>query len=107
MLKEYQQKVGLTSELTDVNMEDDEDLTVVPTMSADQPEQSLPSWSSKVQNTLDAEDEAVSEDEEYDVESIIAHQFSDPRTHPPELGKTPGKLLRHYDLDLRHALIIC
>ena len=41
----------------------------------------------------DVEHEMLDEDE-YEVEGIVGHHLSDPRTHPPELGHKPVMLYR-------------
>jgi hypothetical protein len=42
----------------------------------------------------DDEDEDEDDDEGFDVEAITGHHMSDPRTHPPDLGKNPVMLYR-------------
>lgn len=46
---------------------------------------------SQIQDESDNEDEDVAEDE-FEIDAILAHHMSDPRTHQPELGRKPVML---------------
>jgi hypothetical protein len=76
--------VGLAAEPSREAMdsEEDEDETVVPPKKR----------ASAHLDTLTDDEEDVLEEDEYEVEAIVGHQLSDPRTHPSTLGKQPVML---------------
>jgi hypothetical protein len=78
VLHEYRRRVGLPAEPSD----EDQDQTIVP------PKKHA---STHLDTDTDDDDEVLEEDE-YEVEAIVGHQLSDPRTHPPTLGKKPVML---------------
>ena len=84
MLNEYRRNVGLPTEPSDEEMDikEDQDGTIV------SPEKLA---STHPEASDDDEEEELGEDE-YEVEAIVAHQLSDPRTHPTTLGKKPVML---------------
>lgn len=74
-------------------MQESENKTMASTKSAEQPE-GAPTSNHNLQNMEETDDEDSSEEDEYEVESIIIHQMSDPSTHPEELGKKPVMLYK-------------
>jgi hypothetical protein len=65
-----------------IDSEEDQDETVVP-----------PKKRASTHLDTDTDDEEdVLEEDEYEVEAIVGHQLSDPRTHPSTLGKQPVML---------------
>ena len=61
----------------------------------DEQEQTVvaPQGSTQEPTGIESGDEgAVLDEDEYEVEGIVGHQLSDPRTHPPELGPKPVML---------------
>ena len=87
VLNGYRRSVGLPDEPRDEEMdsEEDQDDTVA------SPKKHASKQSDA--DTNDEDDEEFEEDE-YEVEAIIGHHLSDPRTHPPKLGKKPVMLYR-------------
>ena len=72
VVNDYRRRVGLEPVADNDDSEKEPDTTVEPA----------------------SDDQPMDDDGEYEVESIIAHHLSDPRTHPPQLGKTPAMLYR-------------
>jgi hypothetical protein len=85
VLDDYHKRHGIPRELSDGDMEDgkDENTTILVPKKPDPP-----------QSEEIADDEEDLDEDEYEVEAIVSHQLSDPRTHPPELGKKPVMLYR-------------
>lgn len=94
VLKEYRQSVGLASEPSDKDMDSDQEITVVPTAGTYVPPRTSSPAKSKNSDVEPSGSDEDMEEDEYEVESILAHQLSDPSTHPPELGVTPVMLYK-------------
>jgi len=94
VLEGYQRQSGLLRD-DDEDDEDDgdvdenmgEDATVRPATTADQ----KPPASAHGKHELDSSESDI-EEEPYEVESILKHHMSDPRTHGPGLGNEPVML---------------
>ena len=84
VLDDYHKQNGLHHKPSD-EMEDgeDEDMTAV-----------VPKRPEPPRSEESADNEEDLDEDEYEVEAILGHQSSDPRTHPPELGKKPVMLYR-------------
>lgn len=90
VVTDYRRRVALESESSD------EDITMVPATSTDPLTQPTRiEQPPATDNEEDQEEEEEKDDDEdleqdeFEVEAIMAHHFSDPRSHPPELGRTP------------------
>lgn len=86
VLHEYRRRAGLPEEPSDkeLDSEDDHHETSV------SPKERV---SKRVHAETNDEEESLDEDE-YEVEAIVGHHLSDPRTHPPTLGEQPVMLYR-------------
>ena len=85
MLNEYRRRVGLPAVPTqaEVGIGSDSHLANV-----------APRANAVDQTNNDGDESGAQEEEEYEVERILGHHTSDPRTHPSELGSKPVMLYR-------------
>lgn len=88
----YRKKVGLKAlppEEEDEAKEEEEKEQIALTIQPQSPNRACPAPAPE-NNVADKRDE----DAEYEIERIVAHQLSDPRSHPAQLGKTPVMLFQ-------------
>lgn len=96
VVKEYHQRAGVSSDLDDQVVDGgDQDLTIVPNVAHEQLARSSYSMDVDVRGMIEAGGGDNVDDDEFEVESITGHQVSDPRSHPPELGRMPVMLYRY------------
>lgn len=87
----YRKKVGLKA-LPPEEGEDGEKAEKQRNAIATQPQSTT--RTSTASMPKDAVEDEHDEDAEYEIERIVAHQLSDPRSHPAQLGKTPVMLFQ-------------
>lgn len=83
----YRKKMGLKALPKEDDTEDEAENTVV---GHRPPTDVKPAITTTADD--DNADDSGGDDVEYEIERILAHHLSDPRTHPPALGKTPVML---------------
>ena len=95
LVRAYRRRVGLGPDPNDNEHEDAGDVTIIAPNSTDalaHPPTSTKLNAQVASNTNDNDEILGDDGYEYEIEAILRHQLSDPKTHPPALGKSPVML---------------